>query len=62
MNSRAPAHTPYGQRPSKSADAAHQAELIRLRAMTPRERMLEALACGDFMRLFVKRYAVKLQR
>jgi hypothetical protein len=35
------------QRPSASADAARRAELERIEAMTPMERVLEALALGD---------------
>lgn len=43
----------YGQRPSKSADAARRAEFARIAAMTPQERMIAALRMGDFIRSFV---------
>lgn len=36
-----------GQRASKSADEAWALELARIRAMTPRDRMLEALELDD---------------
>lgn len=35
------------RRPSRSADGARDAELARLRALTPFERMAEALALGE---------------
>jgi hypothetical protein len=37
----------FGERRSKSADEARADELARLRAMTPRERMMEALSLGE---------------
>ncbi|MGE6757029.1 hypothetical protein ACQKGO_03360 [Corallococcus interemptor] len=40
----------YGQRPSKSADAARRAQFERLAAMTPRERVLLALSLKERMR------------
>jgi len=36
-----------GQRPSRSADAAWQQELARVRELTPYERMAEAFELGD---------------
>jgi len=39
----APARGRFGQRASKSADEAWARELARIWAMTPQERMLEAL-------------------
>jgi hypothetical protein len=41
----------YGQRPSKSADAARRREFERMAAMTPRERVLLALSLKARMRL-----------
>jgi len=41
----------YGQRPSKSADAARRREFERMAAMTPRERVLLALSLKERMRL-----------
>ncbi|WP_375768278.1 hypothetical protein NR798_42450 [Archangium gephyra] len=40
----------YGQRPSKSADAARRREFERLAAMSPRERVLLALSLKERMR------------
>jgi hypothetical protein len=40
----------YGQRPSKSADAARRLPFERLAAMTPRERVLLALSLKERMR------------
>ena len=40
----------YGQRPSKSADAARRLQFERLAAMTPRERVLLALSLKERMR------------
>lgn len=39
----APARGRFGQRASKCADEAWARELVRIWAMTPQERMLEAL-------------------
>lgn len=41
----------YGQRPSKSADAARRREFERIAAMTPRERVLLALSLKERARL-----------
>lgn len=41
----------YGQRPSKSADAARRREFERLAAMSPRERVLLALSLKERRRL-----------
>jgi hypothetical protein len=37
----------YGQRPSKSADAARRSQFERLEAMTPRERVLLMLSLKE---------------
>ena len=37
----------YGQRPSKSHDELVRREIERVRALSARERMLEALALGS---------------
>jgi hypothetical protein len=42
----------YGQRPSKSADAARRTEFARIEAMTPQERMLKALGLRRRMSAF----------
>jgi len=41
----------YGQRPSKSADAARRREFKEIAAMTPLQRVLRALALKERMRL-----------
>ncbi|RYZ10976.1 MAG: hypothetical protein EOO70_10015 [Myxococcaceae bacterium] len=46
----APPRGLYGQRPSKSADAARRSQFERLAAMTPRERVLLALSLKERMR------------
>ncbi len=38
---------PFGQRASKSADGARERMRARLRAMTPRERMIRALSLAE---------------
>lgn len=40
----------YGQRPSKSHDAARREEFARTAAMSARERMIEALALDEEIR------------
>jgi len=44
-----------GQRASKSADEAWALELARIRAMTPRERMIRALALAEETRAILAR-------
>jgi len=41
----------YGQRPSKSADAARRREFEETFAMSPMERVLLALELGEFSRV-----------
>ncbi|MGC4120881.1 MAG: hypothetical protein QM765_41155 [Myxococcales bacterium] len=38
-----------GTRPSKCADEARRAEMARIWAMTPRERMIEALELSQWL-------------
>lgn len=40
----------YGQRPSKSADAARQVELARIASMSARDRVILALEFGERLR------------
>ena len=44
-----------GQRASKSAGEARALELARIRAMTPRERMIRALALAEETRAILAR-------
>jgi hypothetical protein len=39
----------HGARPSKCADESRRAEQERIWAMTPRERMIEALELGQWL-------------
>jgi hypothetical protein len=49
----------YGQRPSKSADAARRHEFERLAAMSPKQRVLLALYLGRRSRSYQKRFGRK---
>jgi hypothetical protein len=49
----------YGQRPSKSGDASRLAQLARIAAMSPRERMLLALRLGYRDRYLAERRAAQ---
>ncbi|HEU4536842.1 MAG TPA: hypothetical protein VFS00_22120, partial [Polyangiaceae bacterium] len=50
-----PARGLYGQRPSASGDASRRAEFAAAWAMTPRQRMVLALALGDEARAWARR-------
>lgn len=49
-NGEKPARGLYGQRPSKSADAARREQIAEELAMSPRERVLLALRLGRRMK------------
>lgn len=49
----------YGQRPSKSADAARREEFAAIDALPIRERMMRALELGHLAHQLHLRFAVK---